>query len=101
VIICILGLKGTETRDRLVIVLEPANLERLRHGEPIFRKLVEFMTPAELACAELVIDYTPDAAWVTEQLAAGRDFRETMNAGMKRPTVFRRGNISENMVRAL
>jgi hypothetical protein len=100
-IIAILGHQGSEARDRMVVILEPANIERLRHGEPIFKKLVELMTPQELAEAELIIDYCPDVEWLAAELEAGVDFRTAMNQAMRRPPVFRRGNVSEHMKRIL
>jgi hypothetical protein len=84
----------------LLIVLEPGNLERLKSGKPILKKMGEFLPMAPRGM-ELMIAYTPDIEWVGEQ-CKGLDFNfdglilaQILEASLTREPVIRKSGTEE------
>jgi hypothetical protein len=71
----------------LMLVLEPANLEKLRLGQPIVKNLQEFLPELPVA-VDLMLSYTPDVLWVAQQLQDGKDLIRAIDASLERPEVF-------------
>lgn len=87
----------------LMIVLEPGNIQKLKQGEPIHKWLNEFM-PELRVSIELLFAYTPDAVWVSEQMAGKTDsvdLAEVLEESLSRPEVLQRGKSSEEMKRRM
>jgi hypothetical protein len=83
-------LNTPENEDPCVIfILEPANIEKLQLGQPIAKSLHDFM-PGLKPNVRVMLGYTPDIVWVTEQMAKGRDFGDVMRASMDRKPVYTR-----------
>lgn len=88
--------------NKLIIVLEPANLEALRHGQPIHKPMSQFFADGTDASKfDLILAYTPDIEWFVEELTRTGSFGKAMDDSMKRPAVFRRGDVAETMSRLL
>lgn len=84
--------------NKLIIVLEPEQLERLRHGRPIYKPMTQFFAAdTDVSKWDLVITYSPDIEWLSEQLRAGVNFGKAMDESLKRPAVFRRGDVADTM----
>lgn len=62
----------SDGRIIIMLVLEPGNFEKLKQGEPIHKFLNEFM-PELRTKVELLFTYTPDSAWVAEQMQGSND----------------------------
>lgn len=73
----------------VVFILEPGNVAKLELGQPIVKDLRDFL-PNLSQNVVVMLGYTPDIVWVTEQLAKGGDFAEVMRASMTREPVFSR-----------
>jgi hypothetical protein len=98
----LMGPAGEGKPNKLIIVLEPENLERLRHGRPIVKPLSQFFPDnTDASKYELVLAYTPDIEWLQEQLKTTGNFGKAMDESLKRPAVFRRGDVAETMSRLL
>lgn len=83
----------------IMLVLEPGNIEKLQKGEPIHKFLNEFI-PEINSKIELVFSYTPDAAWVAEQVSKKTDalgLGEAIDQSLSREPVTRRGRTTEEM----
>lgn len=76
------------TTERILFILEPVNIEKLKLGLPIIKRLDELLPG--LPPLEILIGYTPDIIWVGQNLASGRDLRETILASLDRKEVFSR-----------
>lgn len=85
-----------EIGDTVVIILEPDNLDRLRDG-----RMLKLPGGFVGSPRKLVLDYTPDVPWVTEQVTVlfhGRDpstidpseVQGIIEASKKRPEVHNR-----------
>lgn len=85
-----------EGKTAILLVLEPGNIAKLEAGQPIYKFLNEFMPGLEERI-ELCFAYTPDAAWVTEQVLGGKDLLKTIEESMTRTPVFVRPNEAEDM----
>jgi hypothetical protein len=86
----------------LMLVLEPGNLEKLKAGQPIHKWLNEFI-PELPTKVELLFAYTPDAAWVAEQVKGcnGDALRlaEVIQESLDREPVVVRDKTAEEMWR--
>lgn len=73
-----------KTKGQHLLILEPANIERIQKGEP-----------AKSPNNEVAVAYTPDLVWLTEQLK-GIDEMDVekldtlLKESLKRPAVHRR-----------
>jgi hypothetical protein len=86
-------------RQTLVVVLEPANLEKLTLGQPMPIPLQRYM-PGRPDNLEILLCYTPDSVWVSEQVQAGRDLVATLDRSLSRkPVYLRRGAEGEDLVK--
>lgn len=52
-------------RAGMMFILEPTNVEKLTMGQPIIKNLRE-LWPGAPADIQILIGYTPDAVWVSE-----------------------------------
>lgn len=68
------------TGNRLLIVLEPGNIDQLQIGKPIAIKLPEGVT-------EIGIAYTPDIVWVRNEVKRGESLITTLEKSLGRDEV--------------
>jgi hypothetical protein len=84
----------------IMLVLEPGNLEKLKRGEYIHKFINEFI-PELPTKIELLVAYTPDAVWVTEQMkdSGGSTVKlaELIHESLSREPVLVRGKTAEEM----
>lgn len=85
----------------ILLVIEPGNIEKLKKGEPIHKYLNEFL-PELTTKVELLLAYTPDAVWVSEQLRSRDDntvdtLATVLNESLSRPEVIIQGPAAENL----
>jgi hypothetical protein len=84
----------------LLLVLEPGNLEKLKEGKPIHKFLNEFL-PELQTKVELVFAYTPDAAWVSQQMKGCetdiRKLLKLLEESLSRAPVLVRDRTAEEM----
>lgn len=85
----------------IMLVLEPGNIEKLQKGDPIHKFLSEFV-PELPANIELLLSYTPDAVWVSQQINKETDalsLGEAIDQSLSRRPVFIRDRTAEEMKR--
>jgi len=70
----------------LLLILEPANLEKLKLGQPIIKNLNQFF-PQLPEKVDLMLAYTPDAEWLSEQLANNKNLVDSLSNSLERPEV--------------
>lgn len=87
-IVALLNVEAGED-PAVLFILEPANIEKLQLGQPISKDLRDFI-PDLKPNIRVMLGFTPDIVWVTEQMAKGRDFAEVMRASMERKPVYLR-----------
>lgn len=94
-------LKTEEKPDEigLLLVLEPGNLEKLKMGQPIVKKLRQYIPELGVE-VELTIGYTPDSQYVVDQMSKGRSMGEALKDAQFRPEVYVPMSEAENMRRA-
>lgn len=83
----------------IMLVLEPANIDKLKQGQPIHKFLSEFLPELKMN-VELLFAYTPDAVWVSEQIAkhgSAHHLAEVLEKSLLRPEVHIRGKGAEDM----
>ena len=85
-----------ESRQIILLVLEPGNIEKLKAGEPIFKFLNEFM-PELKTKMELVFAYTPDAVWVAKEVQKGADLLVALEQSLTREPVYQRPKDAEDL----
>jgi hypothetical protein len=73
--------------ELLLLILEPANLEKLKLGQPIVKNLNQFF-PQLPVNIDLMLAWTPDAAWLSEQLLNNKDLIESLSRSLELPEVF-------------
>lgn len=84
----------------LLLVLEPGNIEDLRLGRAIQKKLRQYIPELGIEIA-LTIGYTPDAQFVVDQMARGEtSLGEALQAAQFRPEVYVPREEAENMKKA-
>jgi hypothetical protein len=74
--------------NKLLIVIEPGNIEKLKIGKPLIVPLNKFMP--ELPAVDLAIAYTPDIVWIAEQIKSGVSLLDALGQGLGRVEVFLR-----------
>ena len=85
----------------IMLVLEPGNFEKLKAGEPIHKFLNEFI-PELPTKIELLLAYTPDPVWVSEQIGKNGDaikLAELIQESLTRKPVLVRDKTAEEMKR--
>lgn len=85
----------------IMLVLEPGNIEKLQKGQPIHKFLSEFV-PELPSNIELLLSYTPDAVWVSEQINKSMDalgLAEAIDQSLTRKPVFIRDRTAEELKR--
>ncbi|MDE2106842.1 MAG: hypothetical protein KGL39_57030 [Patescibacteria group bacterium] len=87
-----------DKKECLLIVVEPANLEKLRMGQPIIKNLRQFIPEIPFEC-ELVIGYTPDMPFVAARMRKDGDLLAALKHAADRPEVFVPVTASEEVVR--
>ena len=88
------------TPDQLILVVEPGNIAKLELGQPIVKRLNEFLPelPGEV---NLVLAFSPDVPWVVEQFNSGRtDLGQIVEESLSRKPNYREGEEAEAMVKA-
>lgn len=84
----------------LLLVLEPGNIERLKEGKPIVKFLNEFI-PELQTQVQLLVGYTPDAAWVAENMKDSKadvsKLLQVLEESLSREPVLVRGKSAEEM----
>jgi len=78
---------GTEF---LMIVMEPANFEKIKLGMPLVLEGKKYGLPLEVCVA-----YTADSPWVAGQVRAGRDVLEAIQESVYREPVYDREHCEE------
>lgn len=73
--------------ELLLMVLEPGNIAKMQLGQPIVKKLKEFL-PELPEDIELMICLCPDVGYLAERVRSGDDFVEALEKAMKRPEVY-------------
>jgi hypothetical protein len=88
----------------ILLVLEPDNFEKLKRGEPIHKFLNEFI-PELQTKVELLLAYTPDAVWVSEQMQGRKGdalkLAEIIRESLTRTPVVVRDKTAEEMKRSM
>ena len=72
--------------ELLLLILEPANLEKLKLGQPIVKNLKQFF-PQLPEAIDLMLTWTPDVEWLSEQLLNGKDLCESLSSSLELPEV--------------
>jgi hypothetical protein len=73
-------------KELLLLILEPANLEKLKLGQPIVKNLNQFF-PQLSEKIDLMLAWTPDAEWLSEQLLNGKDLIKSLSNSLELPEV--------------
>lgn len=78
---------GEDGNQLLLMILEPGNISKLELGQPIIKKLKEFIPelPEEI---EFMIALCPDVAYLAKRVKDGDDFISALKKAMKRPNVY-------------
>lgn len=91
-------MEGANGGDALLFLLEPGNLAKLQLGQPIVKKLGDFIQ-AVGPDTELILAYCPDVQFVADRVKAGDDFLKALAKSMSRPEVFVRPDDAESIER--
>lgn len=96
----IAALLNTEdtTKESILLVLEPANIEKLQLGQPIVKLLNDFLPDLPVKI-EICIAFTPDIVWVGDRLKEGRDLADTLKVSITRTPVYSRTLDPEALVK--
>lgn len=90
---------GDEQSDCLLFILEPANIAKIQLGQPIIKKLRDFL-PGITPDTQIAITYSPDVLWVCQQMKAGKSLTDALEASLTRPEVFARPDDAEDIVKS-
>jgi hypothetical protein len=85
--------------EGLMLVLEPGNIEKLKLGQPVIKRMSK-LDPQAAHDFEVAIAFTPDSIWVSEQIRGGKGIAEALEESITRPEVFLRPSQAEQVVRA-
>ena len=81
--------------DALMIVMEPANVEKIKLGQPLVCRGQQYGFPVDV-----VVAFTPDPEWVCQQITAGVEIPKALEESLYREPVYNRSNC-ESVQRAL
>lgn len=84
--------------EGLMLVLEPGNIEKLRIGQPIVKRMKQLAPDSEIDF-EISLVFTPDSQWVTDQLRAGKSIGKALEDSLGRPEIFLRPFHAEQVER--
>ena len=88
----------TDPGESLLFLLEPGNILKLQMGQPIVKKLHEFM-PQLSEDAEIIIAVCPDVAYLARRVKDGDDFMTALDKAMKRKEVYVRPQDAEEVIK--
>lgn len=74
-------------KDALLVILEPGNIAKLEAGQPIIKKLSDFLPGVN---TDIVFAYTPDILFVTQKIREGCEVSEVLEESLTRPKIFTR-----------
>jgi hypothetical protein len=82
----------------LMLVLEPGNIEKLRMGKPIIKRMQDLDNEAP-ANFEICVAFTPNPDWVDDQISKGKAIEKALEQSLGRNDVFVRPESAEKVVR--
>ena len=93
-------MNNEEGNEGILFLLEPGNLAKLELGQPIVKKIKQFIPELEKEI-EIVIGYSPDIQYIAEQVNKGVSFEKALEASFNRKPVFVRSDKCETLQKVL
>jgi len=86
--------------NKILFILEPGNLAKLELGQPIVKKIKQFIPELEREI-EIAIGYSPDIQYVADEMNKGVSFEKALESSLERKPVFLRSDKCETLQKVL